>query len=62
MTSVLLKYANLTGCVIILSFFVIIGFTLTTGISLKDLSLFLWGKFLGLCRTIAEDLKEGGLY
>jgi S-DNA-T family DNA segregation ATPase FtsK/SpoIIIE len=62
LTSALLRYANLTGCVIILSFFVIIGFTLTTGISLKDLALFLRAKGLGLCRTMAEDFKEGMTY
>ncbi len=62
LTSVLLRYANLTGCVIILSFFVLVGFTLTTGISLKDLTLFLRTRFLGLCRTMGEDLKEGMAY
>ena len=62
LTSVLLRYANLTGCVIILSFFVLVGFTLTTGISLKDLALFLRAKLLGLGRTMVEDFKEGMAY
>ena len=58
----LLRYANLTGCVIVLFFFFLVGFTLATGISLKDLCLFLGSKAIWLYRTMAEDLAEGLAY
>ncbi|MCP4721852.1 MAG: DNA translocase FtsK, partial [Desulfobacteraceae bacterium] len=44
LTSFLLKYTNITGCITILVFFIIIGFTLTTGISLVTLALFIQQK------------------
>ena len=62
LTAVLLKYANITGCVIILSFFVIIGFTLSTGISLKDLALFVRRKTLALLLTVKQDFNEAVVY
>ncbi len=62
LTAVLLKYANITGCVIILSFFVIIGFTLSTGISLKDLALFIRRKILALLLTMKQDFNEAVVY
>ncbi len=62
LTAFLLKYANITGCVIILSFFVIIGFTLSTGISLKDLALFVRRKSLALLLTMKQDFNEAVVY
>jgi len=61
-TGFLLKYANITGCVIVLSFLVVIGFILATGISVKDLGRIFWGKAVGLARTIGRDLGEGANY
>ncbi|MCG8683864.1 MAG: DNA translocase FtsK 4TM domain-containing protein, partial [Desulfobacterales bacterium] len=58
LTGFLLKYANITGCVIILIFFVMIGFTLVTGLSLKDLARFAWDRIVNLGQTIRNDLSE----
>jgi DNA segregation ATPase FtsK/SpoIIIE, S-DNA-T family len=57
-TGFLLTYANIAGCIIILLFFSIIGFILTTGISMVSLVLFVQKKILDLRTSIAEDLKE----
>lgn len=62
LTAFLLKYANITGCVIILSFFVVIGFTLATGISLKDLALVLRRKSTALAMTVRQDMEEAAAY
>ncbi len=58
-TGFLLRYANITGCVIVLSFLVVIGFILATGISVKDLGRVLWAKTVGLANTIGRDLSDG---
>jgi S-DNA-T family DNA segregation ATPase FtsK/SpoIIIE len=58
LTSFLLKYANITGCVIILIFFLVIGFTLATGISLVSLFAFVRQKILSLVATMQKDFME----
>ncbi|MDD9300986.1 MAG: DNA translocase FtsK 4TM domain-containing protein [Desulfobacter sp.] len=62
LTAFLLKYANITGCVIILSFFVVIGFTLATGISIKTIGLVLRKQTVSFGQTIYRDLIEGWEY
>jgi len=57
-TSFLLKYANITGCIIILTFFLIIGFILATGISVISLGLFLRQKIMELLKVMREDFQE----
>jgi len=57
-TSFLLKYANITGCIIILLFFMIIGFIFATGISVISFGLFLHQKILGLIKVMREDFQE----
>ena len=56
--SFLLKYANITGCIIILTFFLIMGFILTTGISVITLGLFVKLKTVDLLKTMALDFQE----
>ena len=57
-TSFLLKYANITGCIIILTFFLIIGFILATGISVISMGLFLKQKTMDLLKIMREDFQE----
>ncbi|MDM8536166.1 DNA translocase FtsK 4TM domain-containing protein [Desulfobacterales bacterium HSG17] len=57
-SSFLLKYANITGCIIILTFFLIMGFILTTGISIITLGLFIKLKTMDLLKTMALDFQE----
>ncbi|MGD9824742.1 DNA translocase FtsK [Desulfobacter sp.] len=59
---VLLKYANTTGCAILLCFFVLVGFMLVTGISLKDVLNVVWSRLVRLARTIKQDMAEGAGY
>ncbi|OGR15387.1 MAG: cell division protein FtsK [Desulfobacula sp. GWF2_41_7] len=54
----LLKYANITGCVIILIFFILIGFILTTGISLVALVAFFNKKTSEVGKEIQDGLRE----
>ncbi len=58
LASFLLKYTNITGCITILLFFVIIGFTLATGISLVALTLFVYQKTISLMRVVQNDFRE----
>ncbi|WP_457553856.1 DNA translocase FtsK [Desulfobacula sp.] len=58
-TSFLLKYANIIGCIIILIFFLIIGFIFTTGISVIAFGLFLRQKTFDLLKIIKDDFLEG---
>jgi len=58
-TQALLKYANATGCVIVLTFLVIIGFILATGVSVRTLARLFKEKATGLVSTIKQDLGEG---
>ncbi len=58
-TTFLLTYANIAGCIIILVFFSIIGFILTTGISMVTLVLFVKKKILDLKTAITTECKEG---
>ncbi len=58
-TTFLLTYANIAGCIIILVFFSIIGFILTTGISMVTLVLFVQKKILDLKTAITKECKEG---
>ncbi|RLC01995.1 MAG: DNA translocase FtsK [Deltaproteobacteria bacterium] len=57
-TSFLLKYANITGCIIILTFFLIIGFILATGISVISFGLFVRQKTIELLKIMREDFQE----
>jgi len=58
LVSFLLKYTNSVGCITILVFFMIIGFTLTTGISLVALALFVQQKTVSLLTIIQDDFRE----
>ncbi|WP_035236845.1 DNA translocase FtsK [Desulfobacter vibrioformis] len=58
----LLKYANTTGSAIFLFFFVLVGFMLVTGISLKEVLNVVWGRLVRLARTIKQDMAEGAGY
>lgn len=58
LVSFLLKYTNIIGCITILTFFSIIGFTLATGISLVALALFVQQKTVSLMTIIQDDFKE----
>jgi S-DNA-T family DNA segregation ATPase FtsK/SpoIIIE len=57
-TSFLLKYANITGCIIILIFFMIIGFIFATGISVISMGLFINQKTMDLLKIMREDFQE----
>ncbi|MCP4670776.1 MAG: DNA translocase FtsK [Desulfobacula sp.] len=57
-TSFLLKYANITGSIIILTFFLIMGFILTTGISIITLGLYIRQKTVELFKTMNNDFQE----
>ncbi|MBU8849846.1 MAG: DNA translocase FtsK 4TM domain-containing protein [Desulfobacterales bacterium] len=57
-TSFLLKYANITGCIIILIFFLIIGLILATGISIISLGLFIRQKAIKFLKIMKEDFQE----
>ncbi|MCP3872934.1 MAG: DNA translocase FtsK [Desulfobacteraceae bacterium] len=57
-TSFLLKYANITGCVIILAFFMVVGFILATGVSIISLSVFFQQKTIELMKIMREDFQE----
>jgi len=56
--SFLLKYANITGCIIILTLFLIMGFILTTGISIIAIGLFIKQKGMNLLKTVGQDFQE----
>jgi S-DNA-T family DNA segregation ATPase FtsK/SpoIIIE len=58
LVSFLLKYTNIIGCITILVFFIIIGFTLATGISLVALALFIQQKTVSLMTIIQDDFRE----
>jgi len=57
-TSFLLKYANIAGTIIILTFFLILGFILTTGISILTFGLFVKLKTMNILKTINSDFQE----
>ncbi len=56
--SFLLKYANIMGCIIILTFFLIVGFILTTGVSIIAIGLFIRQKILDIIKTVILDFQE----
>ena len=56
-TVFLYKYTNLAGAIIILTFFLIIGFVLATGVSVFALGVFIKKKFLAFAMVMAEDAK-----
>ncbi len=58
LVSFLLKYTNSVGCITILAFFCVIGFTLATGISMVALALFVQQKTVSLMTIIQDDFKE----
>ena len=58
MAAFLLKYANIAGCVIILVFFILVGFILTTGISLITLLAFFHQKISEVIKEIQEGIQE----
>jgi S-DNA-T family DNA segregation ATPase FtsK/SpoIIIE len=55
--SFLVKYANITGCIIILTLFLIMGFILTTGISIIAIGLFIKQKAMNILRTAGQDFQ-----
>jgi S-DNA-T family DNA segregation ATPase FtsK/SpoIIIE len=57
-TSFLLKYANITGCIIILLFLMVVGFILSTGISVITLATFINEKTRELFKIMQDDFKE----
>ncbi len=57
LTSFLLKYANITGCITILVFFLIIGIILVTGVSLVSLAVFVRQKTLFLFTQMHKEVK-----
>ena len=57
-TSFLLKYANITGCIIILLFFLIIGLIFATGVSVISFGLFLRQKTVELLNVMKADFQE----
>ncbi|MDX9963083.1 DNA translocase FtsK [Desulfobacter postgatei] len=59
LAGVLLKYANITGCVIFLCFFVLVGGMLVTGISLKAVLDVVWYWLIRLSLTIKQEMAEG---
>ncbi|MCK5837981.1 MAG: DNA translocase FtsK, partial [Desulfobacula sp.] len=59
MATVLLKYANIVGCIIILMFFSMIGFILSTGISVITLGLFIHRKTVLFLSVMKTDFQEG---
>jgi len=59
LAGVLLKYANITGCVIFLCFFVLLGVMLVTGISLNAMVKVVWAWLVRFLRTITQDMAEG---
>ncbi|MBU1341371.1 MAG: DNA translocase FtsK 4TM domain-containing protein [Proteobacteria bacterium] len=58
-TSFLLKYTNITGCIIILTFFLVVGFILATGISVISLAVFFHHKTNRVLKTMKADFQEG---
>ncbi|MFH2058292.1 MAG: DNA translocase FtsK 4TM domain-containing protein [Pseudomonadota bacterium] len=56
-TVFLYKYTNLAGAIIILIFFLIIGFVLATGVSIFSLGIFIKQKISAFARVMAEDAK-----
>jgi DNA segregation ATPase FtsK/SpoIIIE, S-DNA-T family len=54
----LLKYANITGSLTILTFFLIVGFILTTGISIITLSLFIEQKTMDILKIMVQDFQK----
>jgi S-DNA-T family DNA segregation ATPase FtsK/SpoIIIE len=58
MAAFLLKYANMAGCVIILAFFFLVGFILTTGLSLITLIAFFNQKAGEIVKEIQEGIQE----
>ena len=57
MTSFLLKYANVVGCIIILTFFMVIGFILATGISIVALGILIKQKMTAFIVVLKEDCQ-----
>ncbi|MCK5350291.1 MAG: DNA translocase FtsK 4TM domain-containing protein, partial [Desulfobacula sp.] len=57
-TSFLLKYTNITGCIIILTFFLIVGIILATGISVISLGLFLKQKVIEFLKIMRENFQD----
>ncbi len=58
----LLKYANVVGRMIILTFFLIVGIVLATGVSLVSLLGGTQRGVLSLFKVMQDDLKEGAMY
>ncbi len=56
-TVFLYKYTNLVGAVTILTFFLIIGFILTTGVSFFSIGLFIQRKAIEFSKIMAQDAR-----
>ena len=57
----LFKFTNRAGTIIILLFFLVVGFTLTTGVSFFTLLLFFKDRFLKLVKSLKNDFNEASL-
>ncbi|PIE61102.1 MAG: cell division protein FtsK [Desulfobacterales bacterium] len=57
-TNFLLTYANITGCVIVLAFVVVVGFVLATGISIQAVTLLLKEKLKVLAQTLKKEAAD----
>lgn len=56
--SFLLKYTNIAGCIIILIFFMVVGFILATGISIFSFVVFLNQEIIRLLKIMRQDFQE----
>lgn len=61
-TSLLLKYANIPGCIILLIFIMVIGFILATGVSVVTLGRLIKEQCLKLFLVVKSDFQEGVLF
>ena len=57
----LFKFTNTAGTIIILLFFLVVGFTLTTGVSFFTLLLFFKDRFLKFFQILKNDFNEASL-
>ncbi len=57
-TNFLLTYANITGCIIVLAFVVVVGFVLATGISIKAVTLLLKEKLYTFGTILQKDAVQ----
>ncbi len=61
-TVFLYKYTNLAGAIIILIFFLITGFILSTGVSVYSIGIFAQKKSVEFSKIMAQDAKNASVY